>query len=126
MEDKRTEKMIIGDRGEDAAAAYLTRKGYRILARKFRCKTGEIDIIALDGRFLVFAEVKTRTNLAYGMPKESVQYRKQTKLIRTAYYYRRLHAELRSLSMRMDVVEVLTDGSGVYVRHIVNAFSQDR
>ena len=118
--------MIIGDRGEDAAAAYLTRKGYRILARKFRCKTGEIDIIALDGRFLVFAEVKTRTNLAYGMPKESVQYRKQTKLIRTAYYYRRLHAELRSLSMRMDVVEVLIDGSGVYVRHIVNAFSQDR
>lgn len=66
-------KQVEGKIGEDAAAYYLTKHGYRIICRNFRCIQGEIDIIAKDGNNLVFIEVKTRTSTKYGEAKEAVR-----------------------------------------------------
>ena len=80
MEDKRTEKRKTGDRGEAIAAAHLEAKGYRVIARNFRCKAGEIDIIARHGDVLCFAEVKTRRPGRFGRPCEAVDWKKQRRL----------------------------------------------
>ena len=68
-------KQTEGKSGEDAAVYYLTNLGYLIICRNFKCMQGEIDIIAKDGKNLVFVEVKTRTNTKYGEPKEAVRRR---------------------------------------------------
>ena len=69
------------------AAAYLKKKGYRILEANFRCRFGEIDLIARDGAYLVFIEVKYRSSLKDGDSLEAVNRRKQRKIIRVAEYY---------------------------------------
>lgn len=68
-------KQIEGKVGEDAAVYYLTKQGYMIICRNFKCMQGEIDIIAKDGKNLVFIEVKTRTSTRYGEAKEAVRRR---------------------------------------------------
>ena len=85
----KTEKRIIGDKGEAAACALLRSKSYIILERNFSSKTGEIDIIAIDPerKNIVFTEVKTRARIDYGYPFESVDKKKRNRLIKTAYYY---------------------------------------
>ena len=70
------QKQIEGRIGEDAAAYYLYNKGYMIICRNFRCIQGEIDIVAKDGKELVFVEVKTRTSIKYGEAREAVRRRK--------------------------------------------------
>lgn len=77
----------IGHRGEAAAAAYLQRIGMTVVERNWRCKSGEIDIVALDGPVLVLVEVKTRTTVAKGTPEESITPAKQRKLLRLAQAY---------------------------------------
>ena len=67
------QKQMEGKIGEDAAVYYLTRQGYRIICRNFRCIQGEIDIIAKDEDNLVFVEVKTRTSIKYGEAREAVR-----------------------------------------------------
>ena len=123
MIDNRTEKRKTGDRGEAIAAAHLEAKGYRVIARNFRCKAGEIDIIARHGDVLCFAEVKTRRPGRFGRPCEAVDWKKQRRLISTAQLFMKLNPQLRGLSLRMDVIEVeLLDGADK-VTHLVNAFS---
>src|SRR5690348_3468505 len=69
----KTERRAFGDEGEDFAAAFLARRGFRVIARNVRVvRIGEIDVIALDGRELVFVEVKTRRDHAFGPPEEAV------------------------------------------------------
>jgi putative endonuclease len=68
--------MTLGSWGESIAAKFLTRKGYIILERNFRCRLGEIDIIALDRKSIIFIEVKTRRNQKYGLPCEAVNTQK--------------------------------------------------
>ncbi len=123
MEDKRTEKRKTGDRGEDIAAAHLEAKGYRVIARNFRCKAGEIDIIAMRGDVLCFAEVKTRKPGRFGRPCEAVDWKKQRRLINTAQLFIKLAPRLKRLSPRMDVIEVELIGDAARVTHIENAFS---
>lgn len=109
-----------GRRGEELAASFLKKKGYRILEKNYRTKMGEIDIICKDGRTLVFVEVKTRRNDAFGSPGDSVGYGKQKKISRTAeLYLARLKDEA---SARFDVVEVMVDGAKPEINHIVDAF----
>ena len=79
------------------AAAYLKKKGYRILEANFRCRFGEIDLIARDGAYLVFIEVKYRSSLKDGDSLEAVNRGKQRKIIRVAEYYL-LHASGESRS----------------------------
>ncbi|CAG0930904.1 partial hypothetical protein, partial [Planctomycetaceae bacterium] len=65
-------KLAIGKQGEDEAAAFLEGKGYAVLERNYRCRYGEIDIVARDGRTVVFVEVKTRGSDRFGTPTASV------------------------------------------------------
>lgn len=77
-------KDILGRRGEDVAARYLTENGYRLIARNWRCPQGEIDVIVGKGDELVFVEVKTRTSTAYGHPFEAITLSKLARLRRLA------------------------------------------
>ncbi len=95
-----------GNLGETLAADYLRQHGYDILARNWRCATGEIDIIARDGGTLVFVEVRTRHGARLGSPEESITPRKQAKLIALAYEY--LAAmDAPPADWRIDVVAVV-------------------
>jgi putative endonuclease len=77
----------LGLLGEEISAELVIKRGMEILARNFRCRCGEIDIIARDGDQIVFIEVKTRRSLGYGQPEEAVNYHKQAKIRMVAAYY---------------------------------------
>jgi putative endonuclease len=77
----------VGRRGEEAARAFLSRRGIRILTENFVCAAGEIDLIGRDRGTLVFIEVKTRTSDAFGPPHLAVHRRKQRQIIRAAQWY---------------------------------------
>lgn len=94
-----------GRAGEELAAAYLQAVGYRLLERNYRCRFGEIDIVAEEGGTLVFAEVKSRRSEAYGEPQLAVGIQKQKKLSRVALHYLS-ERRLRSRCARFDVVAV--------------------
>ena len=105
-------KNIQGKIGEDLAAAYLRKQGFRILTRNFRIRGGELDIIAIDPsagsgqEALVFIEVKTRTSNDFGTPLEAIGYYKLRSLIKTAEFYKLKHRNLPEL-MRIDAVSVM-------------------
>ena len=112
-----------GVKGEELAAAHLLRNGYGILERNFRSKGGEVDIVAKDrDGCIVFVEVKTRRNLAYGLPQLAVTPRKQRQIAKGALSWlsrNRLHDH----AARFDVIAVLLhDGAVHQLEHIVNAF----
>ena len=88
------------------AAAYLRKNGYQILEQNFRCRQGEIDLIAWDGSYLVFIEVKYRSSSKDGDPLEAVDRRKKKKIIRVAEYYLCLHPEQAELPCRFDVIGI--------------------
>ncbi|MDE7336912.1 MAG: YraN family protein [Clostridia bacterium] len=108
-----------GIEGENAAIEYLKKKGYRILERNFTSKTGEIDIIAQDKNYLVFVEVKSRDNLKFGYPVESVTLSKARKIVRTAECYL-LYKKRQNSLCRFDIIEVLKGE----VNHIKNAYDK--
>ncbi|MDH3348458.1 MAG: YraN family protein [Desulfobulbaceae bacterium] len=101
----------LGQNGEDAAAAYLQKKGYKVLARNYRQRFGELDIIARDGEVLVFVEVKTRRSQRYGTPFEAVDRRKQRQLSKVALHYISRH-NLYDQSARFDIVAVTWGENG--------------
>lgn len=111
----------LGSRGEDAAALYLKRHGYRIVERNFRVPAGEIDIVAGQGDILVFAEVKTRRSDSCGVPAQAVNYYKQQKIIKTAKWFLR-QRHLEECPCRFDVLEVYAHGDTCHIRHIIGAF----
>lgn len=79
--------LALGARGEALAERYLKRAGFRILARNYRCRYGEIDLVAEEGGCLVFVEVKTRSGAGFGHPLEAVDGRKRGQLTRAARHY---------------------------------------
>ncbi len=95
----------IGRWGEEEAARYLSARGYRILGRNLRTPYGEIDLLAQQGRQLVFVEVKTRTSRAYGMPEAAVTLRKREHLLASAQHYLQMHPELPP-DWRVDVIAI--------------------
>lgn len=114
----------LGARGERAAARFLRRRGYRIVARGFRLRDrGEIDLVAVDGRTVVFVEVKTRRGDATGNPAEAVDARKQRRLTRLAGAFLRRHG-LRDYPARFDVVAITwpDDRRRPAIEHFPNAF----
>ena len=118
-------RKLAGIRGEDEAARFLSRCGYAILEKNVRTRMGEIDLVAKEGKTLVFVEVKTRRDLENAPPPQaSVHTRKQNKLGKLAQSYLR-SKRLREQPCRFDVVAVVvTDEGGVKaIRHIPNAFS---
>lgn len=113
----------LGRRGEDAAARFLRRLGYVIVARGHRDKIGEIDLIAVDGRTVVFVEVKTRTGELKGTPAEAVDEDKQRRLTRLAAAYMKRH-DLLDCKARFDIVAVTWPAASRQPRieHIKDAF----
>ncbi|OGY09693.1 MAG: hypothetical protein A2782_03165 [Candidatus Blackburnbacteria bacterium RIFCSPHIGHO2_01_FULL_43_15b] len=95
----------VGNRGENEACKFLKRQGYKIIARNFHNRTGEIDIVALDHNVLVFVEVKTRFSYTYGLPEESVTPQKINSIVRTGQYFKLLNPQTPDL-MRVDVVAI--------------------
>ena len=91
-------KRQIGSVYELKASDYLTKKGYQIIERNYRCRIGEIDIIAIERDCLCFIEVKYRKNEKTGDPLEAVDKRKQQKIIRTAQYYLLTHSKYQVLN----------------------------
>ena len=101
----------LGRTGERLAALELVGQGYHILERNFRCRHGEIDLVAEDEQDLIFVEVKTRRGTSYGRPEEAVTLHKQRKLVEVATYYLDLHA-CPDRSWRIDVVAVQLSTGG--------------
>ena len=113
----------IGRSAEIAAAAELGRRGYRIIASNYRCRYGEIDLIANEGDSLVFVEVRCKRNNGFGTPAESITPAKQKKLIITAQHYLS-ESGSEDVACRFDVVEVVpVDGKLCVVDIIRDAFS---
>ena len=117
-------KVSGGAIGEVWAARFLRDKGYRILGANYRCRLGEIDIIAADGDYIVFVEVKTRSEDSLYTPREAVTAEKQQKLLKTAALF--LKSNRSKLQPRFDVVEVFTKKNDPLhiesIDHIQNAF----
>ncbi len=111
----------LGELGEDAACRELERRGYAILARRFRTRHGELDIIAREGDVLVFVEVKTRSSDVFGGPLDAVTARKQRKLGRMALEYI-ARSRLSGVACRFDVVGVLRRGGETEIEVVANAF----
>jgi putative endonuclease len=113
----------IGSFGEDLAVNYITNLGYIILQKNFKCKIGEIDIVAKDSEYVVFIEVKTRYNSKYGLPCEAVTPYKQKKIYKTAQFYIMIN-KMNSFNFRFDVIEVILDYNcpDNHIRLIKNAF----
>lgn len=111
----------LGRRGEEAAAKYLRNLGYRILAQRERVLRGDIDIVALDDRTVVFVEVRTRSNTAHGHPAETVGSHKQNRIAQLATAYIHRH-RLHDCRVRIDVVTVIFADGQPLVEHFQNAF----
>ena len=93
-----------GRAGEAVAATFLEKKGMRILKRNFRSRFGEVDIIALDGETVVFAEVKTWAILGIDALEQALSTRKKHKIIETSKFFLSLHREYRYMAIRFDVI----------------------
>lgn len=103
----------LGRTGERLAMERLIAQSYQIIERNFRCRYGEIDLIAEEGTDLVFIEVKTRRGTSHGLPEDAVTLAKQRKLIQVATYYLDLHTYAER-SWRIDVVAVQLSASGKF------------
>jgi len=119
----RAQPAALGQRGELAAERFLKKLGYKIVARGESSRLGELDLVAVDGRTVVFVEVKTRREDLSGSPAEAVDERKQAKLTRLALAYLKRHG-LLEYSARFDVVAVTwpDDAKVPKIEHLVNAF----
>ncbi len=111
-------KRGIGSDYETLAVEYLEQKKYQILERNFHSRFGEIDIIARDGEYLVFVEVKYRKNTGCGSPLEAVDAKKQRRICRTAFYYLHKEGYGEDMACRFDVVAI----EGEEIMHVENAF----
>ncbi len=110
----------LGKAGEDMAAEYLKKKGYRILERNWRFGRNEIDIVARDGNIVVIAEVKTRSSSFFAEPETAVTRDKQRILVRSANAYVRYNRI--NLEVRFDVIAILFSPGGEQINHIEDAF----
>jgi len=117
MFKERTSKQKAGDKAETQACQYLEQQGLKLLTSNYRCKCGEIDLIMQHDQTLVFVEVRCRADSRFGSAAESVDRRKQHKIIKTAQYY--LQQQRRDFACRFDVV-ALTSGT---LNWIPDAFS---
>lgn len=111
---------VIGIKGEEIARSYFRSLGYKIIKTNYRCRQGEIDIIAKDlvSKELIFTEVKTRTSFNYGMPAEAVNKNKQKHIVSATKYYTYKN-NLFNQFIRFDVIEILIKDK-IYLKHNKN------
>ena len=115
------DRIALGKTGEDLACRELERRGYAILARRYRCRGGELDIIARDGQTLVFVEVKTRDGREFGEGVDAVTARKRRRITQVALDYVARHG-LTDCPCRFDVVSIQIDGSRSTIHLFQSAF----
>jgi putative endonuclease len=124
MKTALTWRQQLGNRAEDAAASFLQGQGARILLRNYRCRCGELDIVAeLGNGELAIVEVRTRSSQAYGGAAASVDARKRQRLIRAASRLLQQRKDLAHLRVRFDVMVVSDPGGDPRVEWIKHAFS---
>lgn len=99
------ERLELGRRGEDIAARFLKKMGYKIIERNFRCRIGEIDIIAFEKGVLIFIEIKTRTSDTFAPPQLSVNRLKQQKIINSALSYL-VQKKITGIDCRFDIITI--------------------
>jgi len=117
-----SDNKTLGVRGETIAAAYLKGQKFTIIERNFRCKAGEVDIIARDGNSFVFVEVKTRSNLSFGPPQLALTPFKQRQISKAALTWLAMK-KLFGANARFDVIAILLPDHEVpVIDHIRNAF----
>jgi putative endonuclease len=114
-------RVLFGKTGEDLACTELERRGYAIVARRYRRRSGELDIIARDGRTLVFVEVKARRGRTFGEAAEAVTGCKQRRIAKVALDYVSRH-HLHDCPCRFDVVSIHVDGDRTVIEVFQNAF----
>jgi putative endonuclease len=115
-------KDALGRRGEDLAVEYLQRRGFVVLSRNWRCRDGELDVVAVDRTRLVVCEVKTRSGTAFGEPAEAVTPTKAARIRRVTQAWLTEH-QVRWCEIRFDVVAVLAPPGGpVTMQHYESAF----
>lgn len=113
----------VGRSAEILAAAELGKRGYEIVASNYRCRMGEIDLVAKDGDCLVFVEVRCKRTSEYGSPAESITANKVKKLYATAQHYL-INENLGDVACRFDVVEVGSESGNLVVLEVIrDAFS---
>ncbi len=120
-----THNQRLGLLGEEIAARWLTKKGWRIVYRRFKNGRRDIDLVAQREATVAFVEVKARKGSEFGDPVEAVHLRKQRELTKSAHVWIDRHGRDEEL-YRFDVVGVLVDGERVLVKHVENAFSVSR
>lgn len=118
----KNQHLIKGHQVEELATQYLVEQGVKILYRNFRSRLGEIDLIGLAKNQLIFIEVRFRRNADYGSAADSVNYKKQQKLIRTAQYFLLIHSQYANLACRFDVIAVTLVNNEPSLEWIQNAF----
>jgi putative endonuclease len=119
-------KQDLGSAGEKLACKALKKKGYRIIGNNYRCRYGEIDIIAIQKDCLVFVEVRSKSGNSFGTPEESVTVQKMQKLVSTALDYLTTHKDVPP-DWRIDFVAIEFDAAGkkaTRIEIIENAVSQ--
>ena len=116
----------LGRVGEKQAAKFLRRKRYRIVTRNYRCPMGELDLIALDGKIIVFVEVKTRTDSEHADPEENVNLAKQQRISRCAeFFLRQTGSDDRQC--RFDVIAItMNHNTKMEIEHFMDAFTPAR
>ena len=116
-----TSRIALGKTGEDLACRELERRGYAILARRYRLRMGEIDIVCRDGRTVVFVEVKAREGRVFGEAAEAVTVTKRRRIVSLATEYLARH-HLSDQPCRFDVVSIQIESGAPVVQVIQNAF----
>ena len=117
--EKTRYKKSYGDKGEKLAALYLEQAGYRIMEKNFRCRQGEIDIIAREKQYLCFIEVKRRKDITSGHPFETINPWKIKRICKTALFYLQTHHLSDATPVRFDVISIV----GEEVSLLRDAFS---
>lgn len=109
-----------GKKGEELAAKYLEEKGYEIIERNYRWKRFEIDLIVKKEPFLVFVEVKTKTNTSFGQPENDVTDKKARQVMEAAEEY--VYETGWKKEIRFDIMAVVIKGNTIEVEHIIDGF----
>ncbi|WP_434390777.1 YraN family protein [Melittangium boletus] len=110
-----------GNEGEAAAVRYLEDQGYRIQARNYACRHGELDVVAEREGTVCFVEVRMRSTAAWGDPSQTVSFAKQRRVVKTALHYLGTHG-VRGRMLRFDVISVVGRGERATVEHLPGAF----
>ncbi|MDD6071799.1 MAG: YraN family protein [Clostridiales bacterium] len=115
---KEQNKRRLGAKAEQAVRKYLEAHGIDVVEMNYRCRQGEVDVIAKDGEYYVFIEVKYRNTVQYGLPQEAVDKRKQQRISKAAFYYLYSHGMGDTIPVRFDVAAIQKE----QILYVKNAF----